>query len=256
MNTNGTGPSLCASGDPSELKWYSQNEDHFQMPSDLCQGSVVTITRDELRALMRAYSFEEYNLLPTAETEGATWKYITTSVSSNWTSPNFNDDNWREGRSGFGAGNPPNSVTNTAWTSGTIRLRHRLDLSGFTPEQLRSLEAHIYHDEDVTVYFNGVVAFQETGYLTAYKGMPINPEALAALTPDADNVVAIECRNAGGGQYIDFGLTAIRPTTVGVLQPAVTTPDAPTGIYNLQGQRLPTLRRGINIVNGNKVIVK
>ena len=256
LNTNGTGPSLCASGDPSELKWYSQNEDHFQMPSDLCQGSVVTITRDELRTLMRAYSFEEYNLLPTAETEGATWKYITTSVSSNWTSPNFNDDNWREGRSGFGAGNPPNSVTNTAWTSGTIRLRHRLDLSGFTPEQLRSLEARIYHDEDVTVYFNGVVAFQETGYLTAYKGMPINPEALAALTPDADNVVAIECRNAGGGQYIDFGLTAIRPTTVGVLHPAVTTPDAPTGIYNLQGQRLPTLRRGINIVNGNKVIVK
>ena len=256
LNTNGTGPGLCASGNPAELKWYSQNEDHYQMPSDLRQGSVITISSDELRALQRAYSFEEYPLLPTAEAGGAVWKYITTSVSSSWTSPNFNDGNWREGRSGFGAGNPPNSVTNTVWNSANIRLRYHLDLSGFTPQQLNSLEARIYHDEDVTVYFNGVIAFQETGYLTAYKGITINPEALAALTPDADNVVAIECHNAGGGQYIDFGLTAIRPTTVDVIQPADAKTTAPRGIYNLSGQRFTSVRPGFNIIDGTKVIVK
>ena len=256
-NTNGTGPEICASGDATTRKWYTQSHDTFSLPANVQQGSVLVINAAELRALQHAYSFEEYQLLPTAETEAQTWRYNTSSnVSANWTAPDFSDSGWRQGKSGFGQGNPPNSITNTTWTTNVIRLRKQLDLTGFSAEQLQSLEARIYHDEDVQVYFNGVLAFEETGYLTNYKGILLRPEALAALTPDANNVIAIECHNAGGGAYIDFGLTAIRPTLTGVAAPNASPVPANHGIYNLYGQRLPTPQRGINIINGVKVVVK
>jgi hypothetical protein len=128
-----------------------------------------------------------------------------------------------------------------------------LDLTGFAPEQIQALTGRIHHDEDVTVYFNGVVAFKETGYLTYYKNVSISQEALDALTPDDTNVIAIECINKGGGQYIDFGLSGIRPLPTGIKQ-TVMTEHFPDGIYNLSAQRLPAPRAGINIINGKKIL--
>ena len=132
-------------------------------------------------------------------------------------------------------------------------MRYRLDLTGFTPEQMKAIEGRIHHDDNVTVYFNGVVAFQEGDYLTAYKNITFSPEALDALTPDANNVIAIECTNKGGGQYIDLGLTGIRPIPTDAKRP-VASQTSPSGIYNLSAQRLSSPRQGINIINGKKVL--
>ena len=145
---------------------------------------------------------------------------------------------------------------NTPWTTGVIRIRYHLDLTGFTTEQIQALTGRIHHDEDVTVYFNGVVAFQETGYLTAYKNVSISQEALNALTPDDTNVIAIECTNKGGGQYIDFGLSGIRPipTRITEIQDSRFKNQPESGIYNLSAQRLPSPRAGINIINGKKIL--
>ena len=77
-------------------------------------------------------------------------------------------------------------------------MHHSLDLTGYTTEQIQSIEGRIYYDEDVTVYFNGVEAFSATGYITNYKNISINQTALDALTPDANNVVAIRCKNTWG----------------------------------------------------------
>ena len=123
----------------------------------------------------------------------------------------------------------------------------------FTPGQIKALAGRIYHDEDVTVYFNGIVAFQEGDYLTSYKNITFSPEALNALTPDGNNIVAIECTNKGGGQYIDLGLTGIRSIPTGTVRP-VAEQATPSGIYNLSAQRLSFPRPGINIVNGKKIL--
>ena len=257
INTNGTGTGMSASGNPAELKWYSQNEDHFEMPATLDQGSVIVISRDELNRILRAFSYEEYQLLPTAETEPQSWKYnINSSVSASWMNVDFNDNSWREGKAGFGTGTPPNSIINTNWSSSAIHLRKALDLTGYDAQQLQSLEGRIYHDEDVKVYINGVLAFEESGFLTNYKNVALSREAMATLTPDANNVIAIECLNAGGAQYIDFGLTAIRPTTVGIASPHDSHVGAPNGIFNLSGQRLAFPQRGVNIIDGTKVVIK
>ena len=151
---------------------------------------------------------------------------------------------------------------NTTWNTSVIRLRYHLDLTGFTPEQMNALTGRIHHDEDVTVYFNSVVAFQGSGYLTAYKNISINQEALDALTPDDTNVIAIECTNKGGGQYIDFGLSGIRPIPTGI---NILTPDpvpvVEGSIYDLQGRKINRPQKGVNIIRrsggtGKKVLVK
>ena len=140
------------------------------------------------------------------------------------------------------------------------------------PASVPAIRPAVHHDEDVTVYFNGVIAFQESGYLTAYKNIPLSQEAMDALTPDDTNIVAIECTNKGGGQYIDFGLTGIRPIPTGIK--AIDNGKSTTGheqtsspnvhSYNLAGQLLSsshspsqqsrTHRQGIRIINGKKIL--
>ncbi len=253
------GQTMSRSGNPIENKWYPCDENNLSLPVEAEQGSVLIITTDELNAILDTYIYEECDVLPTAEKEPQLWKYQTASSAATntaWTKKDYKEISWKEGLAGFGGSNPPGSVVNTPWTTGVIRIRYHLDLTGFTTEQIQALTGRIHHDEDVTVYFNGVVAFQETGYLTAYKNVSISQEALDALTPDDTNVIAIECTNKGGGQYIDFGLSGIRPipTRITEIQDSRFKNQPESGIYNLSAQRLPSPRAGINIINGKKIL--
>jgi hypothetical protein len=44
--------------------------------------------------------------------------------------------------------------------------------------------------------------------------------------------------------------------TTGIVEATSKKPEVMDGIYNLQGQRINTLQKGLNIVNGRKVLVK
>ena len=257
---------MSCSGNIAENKWYPCDENELSLPEEAGEGSVLVITASELKNLLDNFFYEECDVLPTAEREPQTWKYQTsssTATSTAWTRQNYRDSGWSEGLSGFGASNPPGSYVNTTWNSSVIRLRYHLDLTGFTPEQMNALTGRIHHDEDVTVYFNGVVAFQEGGYLTAYKNISLSQEALDALTPDDTNVIAIECTNKGGGQYIDFGLTGIRPIPTGIneIKSEELRMKNEDAVYDLSGRQMVNGKwsngkwsRGIYIVNGKKVL--
>ena len=250
---------MSHSGNVEEKKWYPCDENELRLPEEAQEGSVLVISQTELATLLASFNNEEFDLLPTAEIEPQMWKYQTSSSASTntaWTLPSYDDRNWQEGLSGFGANNPPGSFVSTTWTSFDIRLRYHLDLTDFTPEQMSALSARIHHDEDVTVWFNGVEAFQESGYLTAYKSMPINQEALDALTPDANNIIAIECTNRGGGAYIDFGLSGIRPIPTGIETIRIEENKiiGNGGIYDLQGRKVTSLQKGVYIKDGKKYI--
>ena len=250
---------MSRSGNVAEHKWYPCNEYELSLPEEAQEGSVLVISADELKNLLSYFFYEECDLLPTAEKEPQTWKYQTASsvaTDTDWTKTDYRETGWKDGLSGFGANNPPGSYVHTTWNTYVIRLRYHLDLTDFTPEQMNALAARIHHDEDVTVYFNGVVAFQESGYLTAYKSIPINQEAMDALTPDDTNVIAIECTNRGGGAYIDFGLSGIRsiPTGIQEIKNEQLKMKDDGAIYNLSGQRLGKMQKGVNIQNRKKLL--
>ena len=237
------------------LAWKPYGEGTIRMPEDVRQGSVEVISRDELSRLLEAFPWDSADLLPTAETSPQEWRY-TTQQDDGWEQPGFNDSRWNKGLGGFGNNNPPASVINTRWTSSNISLRRNLDLTGYSQEQIDAIAARLHHDEDIEVYLNGIPALQLSGYVQEYENYELAPEAKAALKADDSNVIAIHCKNGGGAQYVDFGLTTIVPTAIQMpASPSANGMNArqSTAIYNLSGQQTDT-PRGIVIQNGRKVV--
>lgn len=146
-------------------------------------------------------------VIPTAETQPAVWRYTTTRPADDWAKPGFDDSAWKEGRSGFGTRGTPGAVIGTVWNTPDIWLRREVDIPA---DKLKNLELRIHHDEDAVIYINGVAAAHPRGYVTEYFNRPPNAAGQAALKPGR-NLIAIHCRQTGGGQYIDVGFVEVTP---------------------------------------------
>jgi hypothetical protein len=73
----------------------------------------------------------------------------------------------------------------------------------------------LHHDEDVEVFLNGKEVAREPRWTTGYIELPLSGEAATALRAGR-NVLAIHCRQNGGGQYVDAGLIEYKePVQVG-----------------------------------------
>jgi hypothetical protein len=144
-------------------------------------------------------------LVPAADTQAAVWRYTTTQPADDWSQPGFNDSAWSQGQGGFGTRNTPGAVVGTVWNTREIWLRREIELpAGKSSDP----QAWFHHDEDAEVYINGVLALKLSGYVSGYDAFPLSPAGKAALKP-GKNIIAIHCRQTGGGQYIDFGLVDV-----------------------------------------------
>jgi hypothetical protein len=146
-------------------------------------------------------------VVPTAEEQKAAWQFTTTRPAADWFQPAFDDTAWREGAAGFGTAGTPGAVVGTEWSSRDIWLRRSFDLSS---AQFHDLRLRIHHDEDADVYVNGVRVASVTGYTTEYETMAM-PQAAKQALKIGRNVLAIHCRQTGGGQYIDAGFVDLVP---------------------------------------------
>jgi mono/diheme cytochrome c family protein len=131
------------------------------------------------------------------------WRYVEGEAPDGWTSPGFDDSGWESGPGGFGTRGTPGAVVGTRWDSNRIFLRTRFALTEI-PE---SLVLSIHHDEDAAVWINGVQVAAFSGYTSKYKRVQLDRDAMSALVVGS-NVVAVSCRQTGGGQYIDVGLAS------------------------------------------------
>jgi len=144
-------------------------------------------------------------VVPTALDEPVVWRYTTTKPPADWFKPEFNDQGWNEGKSGFGTRGTPGAKVGTEWRTPDIWLRREFTL----PEgKWGNINLKVHHDEDVEIYINGVLAASATGFTTDYEEMPLSAAGRAALKP-GKNVLAVHCRQTAGGQYIDVGFSDV-----------------------------------------------
>ena len=145
-------------------------------------------------------------VVPTAKTAPAQWRYTTQNPAANWTAPDFDANAWPEGLSSFATAGTPGAVRNTEWHTDDIWLRREFTLPQKTFPHLQFYSAH---DEDVEIYVNGILASSEPGFTTSYVPLDIRPTALALLKPGGAVLVAVHCHQTTGGQNIDVGLVDV-----------------------------------------------
>jgi len=131
----------------------------------------------------------------------STWRYTTNPPPDGWTAPAFNDSSWSTGQGGFGT-EVPNGKPATPWKTPDIYLRQKFQLA----QVPRAASLVFHHDEDVTVFLNGVEVFADKGAMTNYKTVELDRAALRALKPGS-NVIAVQCHQTVGGQFVDVGLS-------------------------------------------------
>jgi len=146
-------------------------------------------------------------VVPSSQKEGATWRYTTDKPSDDWFKASFDDSSWKTGTGGFGTPNTPGAVVRTEWNTPTIWLRREVQ---FPSGDWKNLHLMVHHDEDVTIYINGVQAASARGYTTTYEELPLSNPAAMALKP-GKNTIAVHCRQTRGGQYIDVGIVDVTP---------------------------------------------
>ena len=145
-------------------------------------------------------------VVPTSEKEPLTWRYTTEAQADGWFKPDFDASAWKEGPGGFGTKGTPGAVVGTEWNSSDIWLRREFTL----PEgKWSDLQFRMHHDEDTEVYIDGVLATQVSGYVSDYEAVRIKTKGRETLKP-GKHIMAVHCKQTGGGQYIDVGLVDLQ----------------------------------------------
>ncbi len=150
-------------------------------------------------------SFTRSVLVPTSEAESQTWRFVVEKPDGEWFQPNYDDASWKSAPGGFGTEHTPGAVVKTEWASSEIWLRRTITL---TNGEQPGLHWRIHHDEDATVYLNGMEVETFRGYTAGYEDLEVSAATKAALQ-DGENVIAIHCKQTTGGQYIDIGLVNV-----------------------------------------------
>jgi len=152
-------------------------------------------------------------LVKNCEDGGQEWRYFSCprgKTPTGFEGVTFDDQGWATGKGLFGTdvGKDPNH--RTSWTSDELCLRAHVDLGRKKP--LWAL-FRIHHDDGVRVWWNGklVVSNDACGTDRLY---PLGGVSLDAWQR-GDNVLAVQCSNTAGAQYLDVGLgffPALPPT--------------------------------------------
>ena len=145
---------------------------------------------------------------PTSDKEPQTWKYTTSAPTVSWYTASFDDSAWASATGGFGTRvDGSGNQIGTLWNTSNIWIRKTFTLGNLTPLQLKNLRLSVFHDENASIYINGVLAATLTGYTTDYIPVEISQAAKNALVMNGTNTIAISCRQTTGGQFIDAGLS-------------------------------------------------
>ncbi len=132
------------------------------------------------------------------------WRFTLRAPAGEWHAVGFDDTGWATGSGGFGREGTPGARVGTAWHTSEIWLRKHYQLQG-VPQKPALL---LHHDEDITVFINGVQVLARSGYITDYTVIPLSA-AQAAPLRTGENLMAVHCRQTTGGQFVDVHLVDV-----------------------------------------------
>ena len=146
-------------------------------------------------------------IVPTAERQASLWRYTFEQPADNWACPDFDDSRWKQGPGGFGTPETPGALVGTVWNTPDIWIRRTIPTQpSISPAHL---QLRVYHDDDIEIEINGQTVARLGEYTTQYKTVAPEPAALGMIRPASVLVLAAHCRNIGGGQGVDIGLSEL-----------------------------------------------
>jgi hypothetical protein len=139
-------------------------------------------------------------LLPISAEQTYTCQYLADSQpAEGWQKTVFNDSEWKTGAAPFG---DDRMTAGTKWTGQDLYIRRKFTLNEIPEGALR---LRVFHDDGAEVYINGHLISTINGANGDYEAFPLTNEAKSYLTV-GDNVLAVHCKNTGGGSWLDAGL--------------------------------------------------
>ncbi|WP_375443807.1 glutaminase domain-containing protein [uncultured Fibrella sp.] len=159
-------------------------------------------------------------ILPSGESTNAyTTRYTFDRPGANWNELDFEAANWKTGPGPFG--DTPESKTN--WQNrdthkNGIYYRREFTYDGKTDPANFMLS--LYHDDEVTIYLNGIRIQTKSGYRNDYVYLPLSKMGQKALRP-GKNVLAVHCISPYAGSFIDVGI--VNPVVSATITPATQT---------------------------------
>lgn len=177
----------------------------------------------------------------------------------------------REWIFGFGPfSNSPDQFLTTPWASQQqpLLVRRHFLLTADMLEQMAASKVVLTcsYDEEPKVFLNRKLIWSHSGWNDNDYATYTLTAADKAVLKEGDNVLCVSLQQGSGGGHIDYGLSITEPYTPdepgdedGIKKRTMDHGEwgmANKGIYNISGQRMSSLRRGLNILGGKKVAVK
>ena len=139
-------------------------------------------------------------VLATADVSRYTCSYVTEKPAEGWEKTDFNASSWQTGAAPFG---DERAKAGTSWKGNEIWVRRTFNLQSIPKGQLM---LKVYHDDDVTVFLNGERISRQRGANGDYELILLSDGAKAKLKT-GENLLAMYCRNTGGGAWLDAGFS-------------------------------------------------
>ena len=140
-------------------------------------------------------------LVPSSREKGQEWEYTMKEPPGNWMTVGYRPTDWEKGPGGFGKNPSRHGKARTSWSTSDIWMRKTFRLTTIPSK----LVLEMYHDEDAQIYINGELVKEVMGHVDAYVKYPLGAKAKKFLQTGR-NVIAVHCKQTGGGQFIDLEL--------------------------------------------------
>jgi serine/threonine protein kinase/WD40 repeat protein/tetratricopeptide (TPR) repeat protein len=164
----------------------------------------LSFARDLLEVMLPPVKIQP--LVSTLDNRGDLWRHTTEAPDKNWIRAEFDDSNWKVGRSPFGTSDF--GGRQGAWETPEIWLRHDFALpEGAKLDALYQLR--LMCDDSAEVYLNGELLVRQTKS-TSYRVLTFDLEpSVQQQLRHGKNTLAVHCANPNRTGYIDVGLYAV-----------------------------------------------